>query len=560
MRLLAFVAALCAGALLSSCAPTISASPFPWAGTMSPAPEIDAAQLSEHVRILSDDSYQGRGIGTPAEDMVVRYLSEQYAAAGFEPGGPNGGWTQDVTLNRFTASNIRAGFKIGGETIPLAQGQQIVVSTRLPGSHVMLADAPLVFVGYGIKAPERNWDDFKDVDVRGKVIVVLVNDADFEQPELNTFNGRAMTYYGRWTYKYEEAARQGAAGVIIVHETAPASYGWATVTNSWSGPQFDIVRQNAAAERVSMESWIQRDVAVDLFRRAGLDFEVLKTQARSRDFRPVTLDGATFSGMFDVATSQITTKNVIARLPGTTHPDESILYTAHWDHIGVGEPDASGDAIFNGAVDNATGTAGLLELARVWGAGPRPERSIVMVSFTAEESGLLGSEFYAANPVYPLEKTVAGFNMDAMNVYGRVAHLGVIGYGQSELDERLTAAAGRQGRTVTPDENPAAGSYFRSDHFPLAKRGVPMAYAEGGGDFRDEPVAAREAARDEYGARRYHQADDEWSPDWDLRGQIEDLEVALWIGRDLANSRDWPGWKPGSEFGPARAASAAARR
>ena len=553
MRLFASVAALCAGALLSSCAGTgMGASP--------PGVSLDASRLSEHVRILSDDSYQGRGIGTPAEDMVVRYLSEQYAAAGFQPGGANGGWTQDVRLNRFTASNIRAGFKVGGETMPLAQGQQIVVSTRLPGSHVMLTDAPLVFVGYGIKAPERNWDDFKDVDVRGKVIVVLVNDADFEQPELNTFNGRAMTYYGRWTYKYEEAARQGAAGVIIVHETAPASYGWATVTNSWSGPQFDIVRRNAAAERVPMESWVQRDVAVDLFRRAGLDFEALKTEARSRDFRPVTLPGATFSGMFDVATSQITTKNVIARLPGTTHPDETILFTAHWDHIGVGEPDANGDSVFNGAVDNATGTAGLLELARVWGAGPRPERSIVMISFTAEESGLLGSEFYAANPVYPLEKTVAGFNMDAMNVYGRVAHLGVIGYGQSELDERLTAAAQRQGRTVTPDENPAAGSYFRSDHFPLAKRGVPMAYAEGGGDFRDEPVAAREAARDEYGARRYHQADDEWSPDWDLRGQIEDLEVALWIGRDLANSRDWPDWKPGSEFGPARAASAAARR
>ncbi|CAN7384207.1 M28 family metallopeptidase [Brevundimonas sp. LjRoot202] len=553
MRLLSTVAALAAGALISACAST-------GGEPSAPAAALDAARLSEHARVLSDDSFQGRGIGTPAEDMVVRYLSEQYAAAGFEPGGENGGWTQDVTLNRFTASNISAAFKVGEETIPLTQGEQIVVSTRLPGDHVMLADAPLVFVGYGIKAPERNWDDFKDVDVRGKVIVVLVNDADFEQPELDTFNGRAMTYYGRWTYKYEEAARQGAAGVIIVHETAPASYGWATVNNSWAGPQFDIVRENAAAERVPLESWMQRDVAVDLFRRAGLDFEALKTQARSRDFRPVELPGATFNGMFDVAASQIVTKNVIARLPGTTHPDETILYTAHWDHIGVGEPDANGDAIFNGAVDNATGTAGLLELARVWGAGPRPERSIVMISFTAEESGLLGSEYYAANPVWPLETTVAGFNMDAMNVYGRVEDLGVIGYGQSELDELLAAAAARQGREVAPDANPAAGSYFRSDHFPLAKRGVPMAYAEGGGDFRDPPMAPREAARDEYGAKRYHQADDEWSADWDLAGQIEDLEVALWIGRDLANSRDWPGWKPGSEFGPARAASAAARR
>ncbi|MBI2260063.1 MAG: M28 family peptidase [Caulobacterales bacterium] len=552
MRLLSTAAVLAAGALISACATTAGAPP-------APAAALDAARLSEHARVLSDDSFQGRGIGTPAEDMTVRYLSEQYAAAGFQPGGENGGWTQDVTLNRFTASNISAAFKVGGETIPLTQGEQIVVSTRLPGDHVMLADAPLVFVGYGIKAPERNWDDFKGQDMRGKILVVLVNDADFEQPEMNTFNGRAMTYYGRWTYKYEEAARQGAAGVIIVHESAPASYGWATVNNSWAGPQFDIVRENAAAERVKLESWVQRDVAVDLFRRAGLDFEALKTQARSRDFRPVELPGATFSGMFDVATSQITTRNVIARLPGTTHPDESILYTAHWDHIGVGEPDANGDAIFNGAVDNATGTAGLLELARVWGAGPRPERSIVMISFTAEESGLLGSEYYAANPVWPLETTVAGFNMDAMNVYGRVEDLGVIGYGQSELDELLAAAAARQGRDIAPDANPAAGSYFRSDHFPLAKRGVPMAYAEGGGDFRDPPVAPREAARDEYGAKRYHQADDEWSADWDLAGQIEDLEVALWIGRDLANSRDWPGWKPGSEFGPARAASAAAR-
>ncbi|MFJ6024845.1 M28 family metallopeptidase [Brevundimonas sp. NPDC092305] len=553
MRLFVSAAVLAAGAILSACATTAMDAPTADAA-------FDTARLSEHTRVLSDDGFEGRGIGTPAEDKVIAYLSEQYAAAGFQPGGPNGQWTQDVALNRFTASNIRASFKVGGQSIPLNQGQQIVVSTRLPGSHVMLTDAPLVFAGYGIKAPERNWDDFKGQDMRGKILIVLVNDADFEEPALDTFNGRAMTYYGRWTYKYEEAARQGAAGVIIVHETAPASYGWATVNNSWSGPQFDIVRQNAAAERVPMESWIQRDVAVDLFAKAGLDFEALKRQARSRDFQPVTLPNATFSGMFDVATSRITTHNVIAKLPGTSHPDETILYTAHWDHIGVGEPDANGDRIFNGAVDNATGTAGLLELARVWGAGPRPQRSIVMISFTAEESGLLGSEFYAANPVYPLEKTVAGFNMDAMNVYGRVANLGVIGFGQSDLDERLAAAAARQGREIEPDGNPAAGSYFRSDHFPLAKRGVPMAYAEGGGEFRDEPIAARNASRDEYGARRYHQADDEWSADWDLRGQVEDLDVALWIGRDLANSRDWPGWKTGSEFGPARAASASARR
>jgi|SRR6478672_8036818 len=555
MRLSVSAAVLAAGALLSACAT------MDGGGATPPAATFDTARLSEHVRVLSGDDYQGRGIATPAEDMTISYLSEQYAAAGFQPGGTNGGWTQDVALNRFTASNFQGvQLKVGGESIPLAQGQQITMSTRLPGSHVMLMDKPLVFVGYGIKAPERNWDDFKDADVRGKVIVVLVNDADFEEPALNTFNGRAMTYYGRWTYKYEEAARQGAAGVIIVHETAPASYGWATVQNSWSGPQFDIVRANAAAERVPMEAWIQRDVAVDLFRRAGQDFEALKTSARRPDFRPVELNGATFSAMFDVATSRVTTHNVIARLPGSTHPDETILYTGHWDHIGVGEPDANGDRIFNGAVDNATGTSGLLELARVWGAGPRPERSIVMISFTAEESGLLGSEFYAANPVYPLATTVAGFNIDAMNVYGRVSDVDIIGSGQSNLDARVIAEATRQGRTAKPDGNPASGSYFRSDHFPLAKRGVPMAYAEGGGAFRDEPIAAREAARTEYGSRRYHQADDEWSADWDLRGQVEDLQLIFNIGRDLANSRDWPEWMPGSEFGPARAASASQRR
>ncbi|RZJ86464.1 MAG: peptidase M20, partial [Brevundimonas sp.] len=311
MRLIASAAVLAAGALLTACATSGDA------GGGSPA-SFDASRLSEHVRVLSDDSFQGRGIATPGEEMTVRYLTEQYAAAGFQPGGTNGGWTQDVALNRFTASNIRAQFKAGNDTIPLTQGQQIVISTRLPGDHVHLMNKPLVFVGYGIDAPERQWDDFKDVDVRGKIIVVLVNDADFEQPELNTFNGRAMTYYGRWTYKYEEAARQGAAGVLIVHEDAPASYGWATVQNSWSTPQFDIERANPSAERTAMEAWVQRDVAVDLFRRAGLDFEAQKVAARSRDFRPVELTGVTFNGMYDVATSKVTTRNVIARLPGTT--------------------------------------------------------------------------------------------------------------------------------------------------------------------------------------------------------------------------------------------------
>ncbi|MGH7019716.1 MAG: M28 family metallopeptidase [Brevundimonas sp.] len=528
-------------------------------GAVAQTPDFDAARISNDIKVLSDDSFEGRGIATPAEQKVIDYLSQQYAAAGFAPGGENGGWTQAVGLNRFTVSNVSGQIKVGDWTQTLAQGQQATITTRLPSDGVDLRGKPLVFVGYGTSAPERGWNDFK-TDVRGKVIVVLVNDADFEDPSLNTFGGEAMTYYGRWTYKYEEAARQGAAGVLIVHETKPASYGWTTVANSWSVPQFDIVRQNPSAERVPMEAWIQRDVAVDLFRHAGLDFEQEKIKARSRDFQPVELAGATIDAKFDVKTDRIVTHNVLAKLEGTTYPNETILYTGHWDHIGMGEPDASGDRIFNGAVDNASGTAGLLELARQWSKGPKPERTIVMISFTGEESGLLGSEFYAANPIYPLATTVAGFNLDAMGVLGRMSKLGVTGYGQSELDERVIALAAAQGRGFEGDAGAGAGIYFRSDHFPLAKRGVPMGYLSSTGDYIDEPIAPRQAAADEYRANRYHQAADEWEPTWDYRGMIQDLEVVFEAGQALANSRDWPEWKSGSEFGPARAVSADQRK
>lgn len=528
-------------------------------GAAAQTPDFDAARISDDIKVLSDDSFEGRGIATPAEQKVIDYLSRQYAAAGFAPGGENGGWTQAVGLNRFTVSNVSGQIKVGDWTQALTQGQQATITTRLPGDGVDLRGKPLVFVGYGTNAPERGWNDFK-TDVRGKVIVVLVNDADFEDPSLNTFGGEAMTYYGRWTYKYEEAARQGAAGVLIVHETRPASYGWTTVANSWSVPQFDIVRQNPSAERVPMEAWIQRDVAVDLFRHAGLDFEQEKVKARSRDFQPVELKGATIDARFDVKTDQIVTHNVVAKLEGAAHPDETILYTGHWDHIGMGEPDANGDRIFNGAVDNASGTAGLLELARQWAKGPKPERTIVMISFTGEESGLLGSEFYAANPLYPLEKTVAGFNLDATNVLGRMSKLGVTGYGQSELDERVIALAAAQGRGFEGDAGAGAGIYFRSDHFPLAKRGVPMGYLSSTGDYIDEPIAPRLAAAADYRANRYHQAADEWEPNWDYRGMIQDLEVVFAAGQALANSRDWPEWKTGSEFGPARAVSADQRK
>ena len=550
-----FATLLLAGAALSACA----TAPDPAA--VHTVSAFDAARISQDIKTLSDDSFEGRGIATPAEEKVIRYLSEGYAAAGFQPGGPNGRWTQDVILNRFTQSNVHASLKLGDWTLPLTQGREVAISTRRPAEHVSLNDAPLVFVGYGINAPERQWNDFKGQDLRGKILVVLVNDADFEEPALNTFGGKAMTYYGRWTYKYEEAAKQGAAGVLIVHETAPASYGWQTVANSWGVPQFDILRQNAAAERVPMEGWIQRDVAVDLFRRAGLDFEALKVQARSRDFQPVALTGASLSTAFDVATNQVTSHNVIARLPGTTHPDETVLYTAHWDHIGMGEPDATGDRIFNGAVDNASGTAGLLELARMFGQAPRTERSIVMISFTGEESGLLGSEYYAVNPVYPLAKTVGGFNMDSMNVYGRVMGLGVTGYGQVRL------------RRASGDGDPAAGSppWFPTTRMrpaPITVRTIsrwpnagcrwPMPAAGAISAMHRSPSARRRGRNTAPNAITRRRTNGRRIGDY--RGMIEDLTVFYDVGRALADSRDWPQWKPGSEFAPVRATTASERR
>lgn len=528
------------------------------AGAANAQSGFDATRISEEIRLLSDDSFEGRGIATPAEQKVIDFVSQRFAEAGFAPGGENGGWTQAVTLNRIASSNISASLTQAGATTPLTQGQEITISSRLPGSKVDLKDVPLVFVGYGVNAPERNWNDFK-TDVRGKIIVVLVNDPDFEEPELNTFGGKAMTYYGRWTYKYEEAARQGAAGVLIVHETAPAAYGWPTVVNSWSVPQFDILRENAAAERVPVEAWVQRDVAEKLFAAAGVDFEEQKRLARSADFQPVDLK-ATMNVSFDVASEQIVTHNIVARLEGSKRPNETVLYGAHWDHIGVDAGEGvNGDRIFNGAVDNASGTVAIVEIARRFGQGPRPERSIVMVAFTGEESGLLGSEYYAANPLYPLETTVAGFNIDAANVYGRKDKLNITGFGHSDLDDRLSAVATTQGRGIVPDAGAAAGIYFRSDHFPLVKRGVPMSYINSAGDFLDAPIEPRLAAQAEYGRIGYHQVADEWSADWDLAGMIEDMEVSYQAGAALANSTDWPQWKPTSEFSTVRAVSQSQR-
>ena len=549
-----FRAALAVTAL--ACTPAVQQGAAP-----APGASIDPARLAQHVRVLASDSFQGRGPATPGEEKTVAYIAEQFRAAGLEPGGSNGGWYQEVPLNRYDIDGRpELSLTVGGRRQPLTQGEQIAVRASMRNvDSVTFRNVPLVFLGYGVRAPERNWDDFKGQNLKDKLGVVLINDPDFETGQ-GDFGGKAMTYYGRWTYKYEEAARQGLAGLLIVHETAPASYGWATVKNSNTNTMFDIVRSNPAEVHPLLEGWIQRDAAVELFRAAGQDFEALKRQARTREFRPVPLGDATFSASYRVRRATIRSRNVLGRLPGRTHPDETILYGAHWDHLGVGAPDAKGDSIYNGAVDNATGIAALIELARVFAAGPRPERSIVLAAWTAEEKGLIGSEYYAANPVYPLETTVAGFNVDAMAPTGPARDLLVVGYGQSELEDRLERILSAGGRVVARDPHPEAGYFYRSDHFPMAKRGVPMLYIDSGVDLVTGGTAAGDSADEAYRRDRYHQPADEYdAATWNLAGMAQDVTVLHQLGLALASSRDWPDYRTTSEFRPVRDASAARR-
>ena len=439
-----------------------------------------------------------------------------------------------------------------------AQGEQISVRSPTNGQQQFaLTNVPIVFAGYGVTAPERQWDDFKDVDVRGKIIVVLVNDPDFEGGEGN-FGGKAMTYYGRWTYKYEEGARRGAAGVMVVHESDPASYGWATVKNSNTITMFDIVRQNPASEHTPFESWIQRDTAVQLFKAAGLDFEAAKQAAKRKDFRPIDLK-ATLNANVNAKTEVITSYNVVGILPGTKHPDETVIYTAHHDHLGIGLPDANGDRIYNGALDNSTGTAHLIEQARAFAKKPRTDRSIVFLAVAAEEKGLLGSEFYASNPIYPLGKTVGILNTDGGAIYGPARDFSIAGTAKLDLLDMLIAEGKRQGRNFTPDPRVEAGSFYRSDHFPFAKAGVPAISWRPGIDLLEGGTKRGKALQDEYTAKRYHQPDDEYDPNWNLKGMVRDWQLLHNVGYRLANSRDWPNWSSDSEFRATRDQSAGDR-
>ena len=525
-------------------------------------------RLAEVDKTISSDAFEGRGPATPIEPTVINYIADQLKAAGVQPGGDlvNGkrSWFQKVPLLQSQiVGTPNISINENGTVVPLRQGPDIAVLAPLNGSSsVDIRNAPLVFVGYGVDAPERGWNDFKGQDMHGKILVALVNDPDFEaapgDPVAGKFGGRAMTYYGRWTYKFEEAARQGAAGIILIHETAPASYGWQVVQNSNTIPQFDIVRQDPAKQHSPLESWIQRPFAVQLFQRSGLDFEQARVAARSPNFQPMPLK-ATLSASYSATPKVIESHNVVGILPGKKYPDETIIYSAHWDHLGIGKPDATGDRIYNGAVDNGTGISELIEQARVFASGPRPDRSIVFLAVTAEEKGLLGSEYYATHPLYPVAKTVADLNVDAWQPVGRQKNFTVRGTAKLDLVDDVIAAGKAQGRYFTPDPHPETGGFYRSDHFPFAKQGVPAISFSQGLDLVNGGTARGEALSDEYNRLHYHQPSDDWHADWDWSGVAENAELLHQVGLRLGNSREWPNWSPDSEFRAARDRSAAER-
>ena len=529
------------------------------------APNFDGQRMSSDVRTISSDAFEGRGVATRAEVRTIEYLVSQFRSEGLQPGGDLVGakrsWTQAVPLLKSEfVGDPTIQLNLAGSSLPLIQREQIAVRAPMDGSKaISLAKVPLVFVGYGVTAPERGWDDYKGVDVRGKMLVMLINDPDFDGPAEADFGGKAMTYYGRWTYKYEEAARRGAAGVMIIHETAPASYGWNTVKNSNTNAMFDIVRANPRSIHTPFESWIQRDVAARIFSAAGLDFDRAKMEAKRKSFRPIDLH-ATVDAKAPADTSVITSHNVAAILPGKTHPDETLIYSAHWDHLGIGQPDAKGDKIYNGAVDNGTGIAQLLEQARAFAAEPRTDRSILFLAVTAEETGLLGSEYYGTHPLYPVATTVGRLNTDSMGVHGPARDFSISGSAKLGLLDDLIAEGARGGRHFTPDAHPEAGHFFRSDHFSMAKVGVPAISFESGFDLVNGGTARGEALAKDYVTRMYHQPADEWQPDWDFTGMVADAKLLHAVGMKLANSREWPNWSQDSEFRAARDKTAALRR
>jgi Zn-dependent M28 family amino/carboxypeptidase len=513
-----------------------------------------ANDIMQHIKVLSADEFEGRGPGTRGEELSVKYITEQYQRLGLKPGNPDGTYVQKVPLAGFTAAP-KASFTAGGKKIDLNFPTDYVAVSRRFVPESKVANSDMVFVGYGVVAPEYGWDDYKGVDVKGKTIVMLINDpavpdaSDPSKLDEKMFKGKAMTYYGRWTYKYEIASEKGAAAAIIIHETGPAGYPYEVVSGSWSRENFDIQKPDKNMGRVAVESWITTDRAKELFAAGGQDFDTLKKAAVSKDFKPVALNAKANIEIKNTL-REINSSNVIGKVEGSDPAlkNEYVIYTAHWDHLGR-DPKLQGDQIFNGAIDNASGVAQMLEIAEGFTklATP-PKRSILFLAVTAEEKGLLGSKYYATNPLYPLNKTLANINMDGVNQWGRTKDVTMVGDDNSTLVDLLREAAAAQGRTVNPDPESEKGFYYRSDHFEFAKQGVPALYPDSGTDYVGKDASYSKQKRDEYTSKDYHKVSDEIKPDWDLTGAIDDAQLLTMIGYRVAQTVKYPEWKAGTEF------------
>ena len=528
-----------ASAILAGCASTSITS----SDVEKAYQSINSEQLAEHIKVLASDEFGGRAPSSKGEELTLAYLTDQFKALGFEPGNGDS-FLQEVPLVSLEADSDMV-LTIGGKDYQYKK-DMVMGSSRISAKQ-SIKDSELVFVGYGVNAPEYNWNDYEGLDVKGKTVVMLVNDPGFATKNPDLFTGDAMTYYGRWTYKYEEASRQGAAGAIIIHETAPASYPWSVVENSWSGEQFGFQKENNNMDRVAVEGWVTTDVAKELFTKAGLDFDTMKANAAKGAYH-VDMGDLTASVEVNNTIKKSISYNFIATLPGSEKPDEHIIYSAHWDHLGT-DKTRKGDQIYNGAHDNATGTAGLIEVAEAFATLPEhPSRSMTFLAVTAEEQGLLGSKYYAANPVIPASQTVANINMDSLNLLGKVKDISVVGIGKSEMDSLLETAAKAQGRTVSGDPKPSSGGYYRSDHFAFANMGVPAMYAGGGSEALDEETANYRKRMSLVLRGCYHQPCDRYRDEWDLSGAVQDLQLFYQVGFDISERKEWPTWNATSEF------------
>jgi len=566
MSRLAALMALAGAAALAACATGNSAETTTKLDIPATQPaDISLDTLKSMTEQLSSDAFEGRAPGTIGEEKSLALITEKFKAAGLKPGNGDS-WLQEVPLVGIDAKNVSPLTISGGSgdaakapPLSFAYGPQMVVATYREAPQVAIKDSDVVFVGYGINAPEKGWNDYAGLDVKGKTVLILVNDPDYEKDTLDgDFNGRAMTYYGRWTYKYEEAARQGAAAALIIHDTFPAAYGWNVVESSWTGEQFYAQSDNGGADQTMANGWVQKDVAEVMLKRAGKDLATLTAAAKQRGFKAVPL-GLKASLSFDNTIKKTLSHNVIGVLPGAKRPDEYVLYSAHWDHLGHCKPAPDGDDICNGAVDNATGTAALVALAEAFGKAGAPDRSVVFLAVTAEESGLLGSKYYAEHPTVPLSQTVGGINMDAFAMTGPAKDVTVIGGGKSELDAFMQAVLKDMDKVATPDAQPQNGYYYRSDHFSMAKLGVPMLYIDSGEDLVEGGKEAGAAAAKDYTDNRYHGPKDEYDPNWNWGGVMDQLQLYYRIGRSLAMSTSWPNWVEGDEFRATRDTSCAGK-